>query len=83
MVATADQLLAIAKISGVQSIELYQTPILSNQRAGVIVGVDQVRSTGNVDFLVNLDGQGEIVGVVSVTINTQHSTRHSQHLSLA
>lgn len=72
VIATAEQLLAIAKIPGVQSIELYQAPILGNQRAGVIVGVDHVRSSGNVDFLVNLDGQGEIVGVIDSGIDHDH-----------
>ncbi|MFH7245309.1 MAG: S8 family serine peptidase [Spirulina sp.] len=70
--ATADHVLAIAHIPGIQAIEPYQDPALGNQRAGIIVGVNQVRSGGNVDFLINLDGQGEIVGVIDSGIDHHH-----------
>ena len=33
-------------------------------RAGIIVGTNQVRHRGVVDFSVNLDGTGEVVGVI-------------------
>jgi serine protease AprX len=70
--ATPGQLIAIAKIPGVQAIEPYQDPSLTNQRAAIIAGVNQVRSSGNVDFLINLDGQGEIVGVIDSGIDEDH-----------
>ncbi len=37
---------------------------LFNHNAGVIIGTNQVRNFGTVDFLVNLTGQGEIGAVV-------------------
>jgi serine protease AprX len=37
---------------------------VTNHNAGVILGVNQVRDIGTVNFLVNLDGQGEIGGIV-------------------
>jgi hypothetical protein len=43
---------------------MHRVPRLANQRAGLIMAVNQVRNFGNVDFLVNLDGTGEIVGVI-------------------
>jgi hypothetical protein len=60
----ADRLRAIARIPGIQAIEKIAVDSLSNQRAGIIVGANQVRNLGNVDFLTNLDGTGEIVHVI-------------------
>lgn len=51
-------------VPGVRAVEPYREPELAAQRAGIIIGANQVRNLGNVDFLVNLDGAGEIVGVL-------------------
>lgn len=54
----------LLRVPGVKSLEPHRTATLANQRAGIILGANQVRNLGNVDFLTNLDGTGEIVGVV-------------------
>ncbi len=54
---------ALLRTPGVRALEPHRPPTLSNQRAGMIMGANQVRNFGKVDFLVNLDGSGEIVGV--------------------
>ncbi|HWS87654.1 MAG TPA: S8 family serine peptidase [Pyrinomonadaceae bacterium] len=54
---------------GVRSVEPYREPGPATQRAGVIIGANQVRNFGKVDFLVNLDGSGEIVGVLDTGID--------------
>ncbi|WP_198321005.1 S8 family serine peptidase [Azohydromonas aeria] len=41
-----------------------------NFNAGLIVGTNQVRNRGTVDFTVNLDGTGEIVGVIDSGCDT-------------
>lgn len=55
---------AIVSVPGVFAASTPTTKKLSNHNAGVILGVNQVRDLGTVDFLVNLDGVGEIGGVV-------------------
>jgi hypothetical protein len=55
---------AILAVPGVFAASTPTTKRLSNHNAGVILGVNQVRDLGTVDFLVNLDGVGEIGGVV-------------------
>jgi len=54
---------ALLQVAGVQEVEPHREPGLNNQRSGLIMGANQVRNFGNLDFLVNLDGSGEIVGV--------------------
>lgn len=41
-----------------------------NLNAGVILGTNQIRHRGVVDFTVNLDGTGEVVGVVDTGCDT-------------
>jgi serine protease AprX len=60
----ADGLTRLLKVAGVFAVEINYPVETGNDRAGVITGVNQVRSFRNVDFLVNLDGRGEIVGVM-------------------
>jgi Subtilase family len=58
---------AVNAILAVPGVFAASTPItrqLANHNAGVILGVNQVRDLGTVDFLVNLDGTGEIGAVV-------------------
>jgi hypothetical protein len=62
--APAAGLQALLRVPGVRTVEPLRQPGFDNQRAGVILGANQVRNFGNVDFLVNLDGSGEIVGIV-------------------
>lgn len=72
---------ALLRVEGVRAVEPLRQPGFDNQRAGVILGANQVRNFGNVDFVVNLDGSGEIVGVVDSgldngAIPTTHSDFH-------
>src|SRR5262249_47647904 len=60
----ANRVVELLRVPGVKAIEAHRTETLANQRAGVIVGTNQVRSLGNINFLTNLDGSGEIIGVV-------------------
>ena len=55
---------AIISVPGVFAASTPTTKKLRNHNAGVILGVNQVRDLGTVDFLVNLDGVGEIGAVV-------------------
>ena len=61
--ASADAIPAVLRVPGVRALELHQETSVANERAGIIMGANQVRNFGNVDFLVNLDGTGEIAGV--------------------
>ena len=60
----------LLRIPGVWAVETYAGGSLSNQRAGRILAANQVRNFGAVDFLVNLDGGGEIVGVLDSGLDT-------------
>ena len=60
----AGGLTRLLKVAGVFTVEINYPIEPGNDRAGVITGVNQVRNFRNVDFLVNLDGRGEIVGVM-------------------
>lgn len=64
IIAQTAALPAIASIHGVYNIESYLRPQPDNNRAGIIGGIDQVRRVGVDNFLINLDGAGEIVGVM-------------------
>ena len=68
--ADAAAVSALAAVAGVFAVEAFAQPVVGNDRAGVIVGVNQVRHVGAVDFLVNLDGAGEIVGVIDSGLDT-------------
>ena len=59
----AERLPALLRVRGVREVEPHREPDVDNQRAGIILGANEVRHFGKVDFLVNLDGAGEIVGV--------------------
>ncbi len=60
----ANRVVELLGVSGVKALEAHRTETLANQRAGVILGTNQVRSLGAINFLTNLDGTGEIIGVV-------------------
>jgi serine protease AprX len=60
----------LLRIPGVQSVEAHQEATEGNQRAGLILGTNQVRNLGHIDFLVNLDGMGEIVGMLDNGFDT-------------
>lgn len=68
--ASANQITDLLKIPGLRVIEPYAAGELDNQRSGIIIGANQIRhippgsTTPIADFLVNLDGSGEIVGVI-------------------
>ncbi|HMV47917.1 MAG TPA: S8 family serine peptidase, partial [Blastocatellia bacterium] len=66
----AERLPALLRVSGVFSVEAHIEPQVQNQRAALILATNQVRNLGNVDFLVNLDGSGEIVGVVDTGLDS-------------
>jgi subtilisin family serine protease len=60
----AERVVDLLRVQGVYSIERYLPAQPGDQRAGVIVGTNQVRNFRNISFLVNLDGIGEIAGVI-------------------
>jgi|GEM_PF-1473572 subtilisin family serine protease len=62
--AQAGQLEQILHIPGILHISPVKEHFLANHNAGVIIGANQVRNIGTVDFLVNLTGVGEIGAVV-------------------
>ena len=53
----------LLRIAGVRLVEIHRPPTIENFRSGIIMGANQVRNFGNTDFLVNLDGSGEIAGM--------------------
>lgn len=55
---------AVLSVPGVLWAGAATTAAVCNFNAGVIVGTNQIRNRGTVNFLVNLDGTGEIVGVL-------------------
>lgn len=55
---------AVLRVPGIFAADPAFTASVTNNNAGVIVGANQVRALGTVNFLVNLDGRGEIAGVV-------------------
>lgn len=65
-----DRIPALLRVPGVQLVEQHAEASVMNQRAGLIMAANQVRNFGNVDFLVNLDGTGEIVGVFDTGLDT-------------
>ena len=54
----------LARIPGVFSVEPYYVAEPENDRGRIIISAEEVGNSGNNGFLVNLDGSGEIVGVV-------------------
>jgi serine protease AprX len=59
----------LLRVAGVFAVEINYPVGPANDRAGVITGVNQVRNFRKVDFLVNLDGTGEIVGVMDLGLS--------------
>jgi hypothetical protein len=83
LIATIDpeSLPLLLNAQGVRSVEPYVEPGPTTQRAGILIAANQVRNFGQVDFLVNLDGSGEIVGVLDTglddgNIPTAHADFH-------
>ena len=60
----------LARIPGVLAVGTYLPPKLLNSRGGTIMATNEVRDFGNASFLVNLDGSGEIVGVMDNGLGT-------------
>src|SRR5215203_4763762 len=77
----ADALSRLLKVVGVFAVEIDHPVGPANDRAGVIAGVNQVRSFRKVNFLVNLDGTGEIVGVMDSGLG--NGTMAGVHADLA
>jgi hypothetical protein len=63
----------LLRIEGVKSVDIHIPPTIENFRGGIISGANQVRNFGSVDFLVNLDGSGEIAGVFDTGIDATHT----------
>lgn len=57
------ELSALLRVPGIFSVEINHPVAPANDRAAAITGVEEARKFGNVDFLTNLDGTGEIAGV--------------------
>ncbi len=71
----------LLKVAGVFAVEINYPVGPANDRAGAITGVNQVRNFRKVDFLVNLDGTGEIVGVMDSGLG--NGTMAGVHADLA
>ncbi|HEX8294284.1 MAG TPA: S8 family serine peptidase, partial [Pyrinomonadaceae bacterium] len=71
LIATIDpeSLPLLLNAQGVRSVEPYREPGPTTQRAGILIAANQVRNFGQVDFLVNLDGSGEIIGVLDTGLD--------------
>ncbi|HKP87308.1 MAG TPA: S8 family serine peptidase [Blastocatellia bacterium] len=63
---SAEQVMPVLRVPGVSALEPYKEPRLHNQRAGIILGADQVRDKA---FLVHLDGEEEIVGIIDTGLD--------------
>ncbi|HEX2729731.1 MAG TPA: S8 family serine peptidase [Rubrobacteraceae bacterium] len=68
--ADHSRITTLAGIPGVFAVEPFFQPTFKNNHAGAIMNTNQVRNVGNVNFLVNLDGSGEIVGVIDSGLDT-------------
>jgi len=62
--AASAQFISLLGITGVFSVDPHEERQVANQRAAIISGVNQVRDFGNTNFVVNLDGTGEIAGSI-------------------
>lgn len=62
--ADASQAPALFSVRGLLSASTASFPTLAVHNAGVILGANQVRDLGTTNFLVNLDGSGELGAVV-------------------
>jgi hypothetical protein len=61
--APASSVPDLLRVPGLHALERHVPATLSNQRAAIIIGADQVRNFRRTDFLVNLNGAGETVHV--------------------
>lgn len=66
--ATAEQVGALARIPGVFAVIEHLPDEVGNDRARVIIGTTQVQR-GSRDYLVNLDGSGEIAAVLDTGLD--------------
>ncbi len=64
-----EDLQRLLSLPNVRAVEPYREPLPTLQRAGILIGANQVRNLNQVDFLVNLDGTGEIVGVLDTGLS--------------
>jgi serine protease AprX len=67
--AEASVVVALAGVPGVFAVEVLRPRVPANRHGGVILGVKEVRTVGAVNFLVNLDGSGEVVGVMDTGLD--------------
>lgn len=70
--ADASNITPMLRIAGIYTVQPFVQAQTRNSRAGIITGIEEVRSFGVTDFLINLDGTGEIVGVVDSGIDDTH-----------
>lgn len=64
-----EDLQRLLALPGVRAVEPYVEPTLGLQRAGILIGANRVRDFLVTDFIVNLDGGGEIVGVLDTGLD--------------
>jgi hypothetical protein len=64
-----DRALDVLRVPGLFAAEPPAQTVTTNNNGGVVVGTNQVRTVGAVNFLVNLNGQGEIGGMVDSGID--------------
>jgi hypothetical protein len=61
--ASAERVPQLLRIPGLHALEREIPMEFDSQRSSIIIGADQVRNFRRTDFLVNLDGTGEIVHI--------------------
>ncbi|HEY0735978.1 MAG TPA: S8 family serine peptidase [Herpetosiphonaceae bacterium] len=59
----------VLRVPGVMAVTRFAPPTVSNDRAGVVTLVNQVRDFGQGEFALNLDGAGEIAGVIDTGLD--------------
>lgn len=60
---------ALLRLPGVMDVEIFMPPEPENDRGRIILNINQVSHPGSSGFLVNLDGSGEIVGVMDTGLD--------------
>jgi len=64
------ELRALLRDGGILAVEPFRPAEPEMNRAAVITGVNQVRDFGRAEFGLNLDGAGEVVGVLDTGLDT-------------
>jgi subtilisin family serine protease len=60
----------LLRVPGVFAVEPFREPELDMDRAGILSLTNQVRDIGHAEFGINLDGAGEIAGILDTGLDT-------------